>query len=185
VDVVPFSPKAFRCVVRRTFHRVKSREVGGSTFRQIAVFSLSRSHDFNKEKNIWRFGCIGNRHFEGRPFRVKVRAEKAQPSATYVGNEHDIISQCGIADASHGFGAEPFVGTVIVILSARIRHPRLFNAFRTLRELPNPRGPAAALSAEASHTMVMEKEIGFEFIEVSDFKEQATHRSKARSTALS
>ena len=115
MDVVPFSPKAFRCVVRRTFHRVKSREVGGSTFRQIAVFSLSRSHDFNKEKNIWRFGCIGNRHFEGRPFRVKVRAEKAQPSATYVGNEHDIISQCGIADASHGFGAEPFVVTVMVI----------------------------------------------------------------------
>ncbi len=68
-----------------------------------------------------------------------------------------------------------------VTLGCGIRNSRFRGAIWIYRDLPigaNPSGPTAALSAEPSNTMVIEKEIGFEFIEVGDFEAPAGNAAK-------
>ena len=71
--------------------------------------------------------------------------------------------------------------TVVVILFCGIRPIRFLRAFCTDLNLPiraNPSGPAAALPTEARDAVVIEKEIGFEFIEIRDFEPPAGNAAK-------
>jgi len=72
------------------------------------------------------------------------------------------------------------VRTVVVIRFPGIRKIRFLRAWcaRNLSIRSNPCGPAAALSTEARDAVVIEKEIGFEFIEIRDFEPPASNTVK-------
>src|SRR5213078_545090 len=144
-----------------------SCEVSGAVFRQITLFPFSSVHDSNKRIDIGGFGCVRNGHFDVRPCGILVGADKAQPSRGKVGDEHNFVPRSGIADAPNGLK----VGAAVPVQRLRILNVKWHAGISTLGNgnasiRTSPGGPAAALSAEPSNTVMIEKEIRFEFVQV-------------------